>query len=466
MFFLTYMLAELRRRRSRTILTALGLGVGVALVVAVSALSTGLADAQQRVLKPLTGVGTDMSVTRPLRLTTNSGVFSQLSPVQRARLRSQARQGAGFGFSGARPGSKIDTDVANSSQVSFATSRVDRLAALQGVSETAGYLTLNVNHVSGTVPKVRTVTGIDRSKPGLAPVTPDQIVHGRYFSSAGGAYQAVVAQSYANSKNIRVGQRISLFSKPFTVVGIARAPLGSTASDVYVELSTLQRLSGYTNQVNGVNVRADDGAAVPAVAREIKAAFSGASVTTAADLARRVGGSLSDARSLSARLGRALEAVALAAAVLIACLLTLASVSRRVREIGTLKAIGWSQWAVVRQISGEALLSGVLGGVVGALVGALAVWAINASDWTLKASVAAASGSAAGPAGPGSFGFGAARAASGGPGSELVHITTSVDLQLLLTAVALAALGGLAAGAVGGARAARMRPAAALRNIE
>jgi hypothetical protein len=40
---LRYLLAELRRRKARTELTALGLGVGVGLVIAVNALSSGLA---------------------------------------------------------------------------------------------------------------------------------------------------------------------------------------------------------------------------------------------------------------------------------------------------------------------------------------------------------------------------------------------------------------------------------------
>ena len=68
MFAPTYVYAELVHRKGRTVLTALGLGVGVGLVIAVGALSAGLDDAQQQVLKPLTGVGSDMSVTRPLRL--------------------------------------------------------------------------------------------------------------------------------------------------------------------------------------------------------------------------------------------------------------------------------------------------------------------------------------------------------------------------------------------------------------
>ena len=66
MFYIRYLGAELRRRPGRTALTALGLAVGVGLVVMVGALSAGLDDAQDEVLEPLTGVGTDLSVSRPI----------------------------------------------------------------------------------------------------------------------------------------------------------------------------------------------------------------------------------------------------------------------------------------------------------------------------------------------------------------------------------------------------------------
>jgi ABC-type antimicrobial peptide transport system permease subunit len=497
-FYFSYMFAELRRRRGRTLLTALGLAVGVGLVVSVNALSTGLDQAQRKVLEPLTGVGTDMAVTRPIKLSANGGsVFGQLSQQQRNKLRKQGGQGAGFGFAGAKPGSKIDTDTANSPQVSFSSNRARTLASLADVTGAAGYLTLNVNHVTGTVPKVRinrsqggsgqgggvpgggtfggfgnssikfssrTVTGIDLTKPDLAPVTASQIVKGHYFGSTGGAYEAIVSQSYANTNSINVGDKILLFAKKFTVVGISSAPLGGTASNIYVDLGTLQKLAGYKGEINGVNVRAAKSSDVTSVATTIKTSFKGASVTTAADLAKRVGGSLSDAKNLSSKLGTALEGVGLLAAVLIACLLTLSSVAKRVREIGTLKAIGWSRWTVVRQISGESLLQGLIGGVIGAAVGVAGAAAINAVGWTLKASVAGAS-SATGRRAPGGFGFGGA-ASSPTSGSELVKITTSVDFRLLLAAIALAVAGGLVAGAVGGLRAARLRPAAALRTVE
>lgn len=501
MFFLSYTMAELRRRRTRTILTALGLAVGVALVIVVNALSSGLDRAQARVLSPLTGVGTDMSVTRPIKISSNGqGPFGNLSPSQQRRLRKEAGPPPGLDFRKLKPGSKVDTDTFQAtSQLSFPASRIASARAIDGVADVAGSLTLTDMHVYGKVPKIkrgpvtqsstppsgsqsgpqtqgafgassihfdsRTVTGIDQTKPGLAPVTPSQVVKGRYFSSAGDAYEAIVSAGYASSERIAVGDDIVLGGKTFHVIGIASSPLGGTASNVYVKLATLQRIAGYEGRVNALQVRAASTSTVASVAAALKQALPGAQVTTAADLAKRVGGSLSDARSLSSKLGTALEAVGLAAAVLIACLLTLSSVAKRVREIGTLKALGWSRWRVVRQISAEALMQGALGGAIGAAAGLAGIAAVNAVGWTLRATVSGGSGgsTSAGTAIAGPFGLGQPHVTSG---STLVKITTSADAQLILAAVGLAVLGGLVAGTAGGLRAARLRPAAALRTVE
>lgn len=136
-----------------------------------------------------------------------------------------------------------------------------------------------------------------------------------------------------------------------------------------------------------MRVRATSTATVDPVAAAIASGFPNSQVTTASDLASRIGGSLKDTRHLSSTLGRILVVVGLVAAVLIASLLTLSSVAQRTRELGTLKAIGWSRWAVVRQIGGASLIQGVLGGIVGVAVARVAILAINASGWTLTASV-------------------------------------------------------------------------------
>src|SRR5438132_12114337 len=95
MFSATYMFSELRRRKGRTFLTALGLADGVGLLVTVNALSTGLDRAQAKVLKPLTGAGTDMTVSRPIAIPSSSssssgpGGLQTPPPTERAQLAKQ-----------------------------------------------------------------------------------------------------------------------------------------------------------------------------------------------------------------------------------------------------------------------------------------------------------------------------------------------------------------------------------------
>jgi ABC-type antimicrobial peptide transport system permease subunit len=111
-------------------------------------------------------------------------------------------------------------------------------------------------------------------------------------------------------------------------------------------------------------------------------------------------------------------------------------------------------------VSGESLAQGLLGGACGALIGIGGAALIGALGISLEASAGAASTGGPmvfGPGGPGT------RVAEG---SSTVTLGAPVDAGLLLLAIGLALVGGLIAGAVGGIRAGRLRPAEALRSIE
>jgi putative ABC transport system permease protein len=490
MIYLDYMLSELRRRKGRTLLTALGLGVGVALVITVSALSAGLDRAQAKVLEPLVGVGTDMSVTRPIVVSSSSSSSSGGPPQLSAKERAQLQKENGdqrVGFGNLKAGQKFKRTSFSSTQLSFTAAQVAKISKLDGVAAAAGGLTLNLTTVSGTVPERTqqdqrsagpplqggggfngprsvdfaslTVSGIDQTKPALAAISASQLTKGTYFSS-GSAREAIVNVSYARAKGVKVGSSIKLGGKSFTVIGIVKTPLGGQASDAYVKLTQLQKLSGRTGRVNTIYVRATSASVVDHVADEIRSTFSGASVTTAKTLAAQITGSLASAKSLTSKLGFALELIGLFAAMAIAALLTLASVTKRVRELGTLKAVGWPQRLVVRQVTGEALLQSMLGAAVGIAVGIGAAVGISAFAPSLTATVTSAAQSAFGP---GPFGQGALSSSSG---SEAVSLSAHVSPMLVLAAVGLALLGGLVSGAVGGLRASRLRPADALRQID
>ena len=125
-------------------------------------------------------------------------------------------------------------------------------------------------------------------------------------------------------------------------------------------------------------VRASSGTSVGDVQKEIQQLYPNAQVASAKDVADQISGSLVNASNLSHRLGVALEILAAAAAFLLAVLLTLSSVGKRVRELGTLKALGWTQWLVVRQVVGESLAQGIGGGLLGVALGILGTLIVGA----------------------------------------------------------------------------------------
>ena len=114
-----------------------------------------------------------------------------------------------------------------------------------------------------------------------------------------------------------------------------------------------------------------------------------ATVTDSSDLASEVTGSLASASSLAGSLGSWLSVAVLAAAFLLACLLTLAAVTRRVREFGTLKALGWRNRRIVGQVLAESVVIGVAGGAAGALLGYAGTAVIDAAGPQLSATTGA-----------------------------------------------------------------------------
>jgi putative ABC transport system permease protein len=297
-----------------------------------------------------------------------------------------------------------------------------------------------------------TIGGVDTRDPSIGLVTAAQVTKGRYL---GPGREALVATAYAARHSLKVGSTLNLNGTQFRVVGLVDPPLGGQGVDLYVPLARLQALSGQQGLVNTVLVRADDSSSVSTVEQSIEDTYSQAQVASAKQVADRISGSLVDAADLSRSLGVALSIVAAVAAFLLAALLALSSVGKRVRELGTLKALGWTQRRVVRQVAGESLAQGAIGGVLGVVLGLLAVLAVDAFGPTLEASSTSGGGQAL-------FGLGQVARTT----THAVSLTAPVDVAIVLAGFGLAVLGGLLAGAAGALRAARLRPADALRAVE
>ncbi|MEU9555317.1 ABC transporter permease [Streptomyces fumanus] len=481
--FFTYLRRELRRRRKAALVVASGLALGIALVIVVDSVSSGMGKAQDKVLQSLYGLGTDMTVTK-------AAPAGGTGQGERPRFQFDAKDS--------------DSDEEQSSDrvmvqgfQTLAASTVGKVSGQDGVADAVGGLSLQVLKVSGEFTRGRfqqgggsggeggpggqsapqgevqgggasfdvnsySVYGTDVTEPDLGPLTSSKITSGRAFkASETDAKVAVADSSYAKEKKLKTGSTVTVKGTKYKVIGIATADSGDAAADLYLPLEQAQTLGDVKNKVTTIYVKATDSQRIDSVKSAIQKNISGTTVTTSADLADTVSGSLSTASSLATSVGRWLSVVVLIAAFLVAGLLTSSAVSRRVREFGTLKALGWKSGRVTRQVVGEAMVNGLVGGVLGIALGLVGAYVVTAVSPSLQAQLGGGSGGSGG--GPGGM---------GGPGRQTaaktleVALTAPVSLTTIALAVLLAVAGGLVAGGFGGWRASRLRPADALRRVE
>jgi putative ABC transport system permease protein len=485
--FFTYLGRELRRRSRQALVIALGLALGIGLTIAVSAASAGVKTAQNAVLKSLYGVGTDITVTQTA--TRGSGGAQTFGITGQAQTTT---------------GTKTTTTSQDTARLAIgdgtlATTTLTKIQGLSGVSGAIGSLSLTDFAVSGSLSQTftqipsttstsgargqgggssgggfraggpsgnfsfnqTTMQGVDVSNLTIGPMSSVTLASGRELAASdANSAVAVVTSSYATQQNIKVGATETLGGTKFTVVGIVTT---SSDEDYFIPLAEAQTISKETGKVTTVYVEAASSTDINTVASEISKTASGSTVSTSAELANSVSGSLSSTASLANNLGKWLSIGVLIAAFLVAALFTMSAVGRRTREFGTLKAIGWTSRRVVRQVLGESIVTGLIGGIIGIGIGYLGAFVIDKVSPALTASsnTNTASNTAGGFPGGGGGGGGRTPTAN----DITVHLTAPVDVSILLLAVGLAILGGLIAGGLGGWRASSLRPADALSKV-
>ncbi len=481
--FFTYLRRELRRRMRQAIFISLGLALGIGLVITVTAASNGVKNSQASVLHALYGVGTDLTVTQA----PPQGSGGQKTSFGFKQQIKAAKQGQ------IAAGTKINiNDLVNGRYAPLRSGALAAVARQHDVMSAVGGLTLSDVTVTGTVPAVTTggtgsgggsfrsafttnsfsVAGVDVNHTALGPLSAAKLTSGTALTSAdANSDVAVVDSGYATQNKLGVGSVIDVGGTNFTITGIVSAPQGGSPPDVYIPLAKAQSLgkngtSGLTGQVNTIYVSAASAADIAAVQQEIAVVLPSATVTDQNDLASEVTGSLSSASSLANNLGKWLSAAVLIAAFLLASLLTMAAVTRRVREFGTLKALGWRSRRIIGQVMGESIAIGIIGGIAGVGLGYGGAALIDTLAPKLTATVGSANTASVASKGGGGGGGGALRALTNTAHTVSVTLTAPVTVTVIVAAVVLAVAGGLIAGSFGGWRAARLRPAAALARVE
>ncbi len=251
-----------------------------------------------------------------------------------------------------------------------------------------------------------------------------------------------------------VGDTVSILDYNFTVVGIHGTTSSSDSLILYMNLSDAQTITNNTGYITSIRVFTTNSDVVSTVAETIRTMHPEVSVTTGEERLSQLqqiqstyAAALENAQnSLGQTQTTALEEiiVVIAATSLIVLFVMLYTVRERTKEIGTLKAIGFSNSTVMGQFMMEGILLSVIAGVVGIAIGVVAAPYISS---LLLPSVNL---------------FGADAAGFGRAGTQVTAVA-SVNVELVLLAFGASLLLGTVGSLYPAWRAAKIRPAEAMR---
>ncbi len=288
------------------------------------------------------------------------------------------------------------------------------------------------------------------------PILPTNITSGRNLQ-AGESGVVLLSQNNSAYFGVDVGDTFTLLNQSFTVVGIHGSTGVSDQTTLYMNLSDLQSLTNNTGYITGIHVFATDSSLVTDVSTAISALHPELSVVTAQQrldslqqMQTIYDTQLQNAQTaLNQTQSQAFQeiVIAVAATSLIVLFVMLYTVRERTKEIGTLKAIGFSNRTVMSQFLLEGILLSVFAGIVGVVIGTVAAPFLSS---VLLPAVSPVS----------QIGGGAGIRISAG-----AQVTTAVvvDPQLMLIAFGASILLGALGSLYPAWRASRTRPAEAMR---
>jgi putative ABC transport system permease protein len=343
-----YVLKELRYHHNRTLVNVLGIGIGIALFVSINAVSTAY---QKAVSLPFKNLGADIVVQRPEKRAVDS-----VQP----------------------PASMRGIRLPFSNQL-LPSEDLKKLKTIEGVDSMASSLLLWEFDKGG----FRTIMGVDLTQASLGPVkVKEWLKEGRFPQKEG---EAFLEKHYAKFHHTQMGGIVEINGHPFTVVGLLEIKEGSqiASSNIYLPLQDAQRLLGgelvgvnsirnsnriltppenapksnfstdgtaeqrgvISNGVNIVYLRLKNPSLLSQVKNSIGKQLNGVSVSSSDSSLELMGGvsKISDQFSFLASL------IALGGAVFLIVKAMLSNLVERSREIGILKAVGWTGKDVQKQ---------------------------------------------------------------------------------------------------------------------
>lgn len=318
-------LRNLRRRRSRTLLTIAGVAIAVSVLFSLLAFNAGY---EQELTKEVDNLGIHL-------LAVPKGC-----PYEAASM---------IIHGGVIPKYLNETDLAS-------------IRSIPGVAVATPIL-MHQFLLNGTS---HIVYGIESSD--MLMLRPYWHTDGRFFSDSEKNVM-VVGRGLAEKENLKIGQKLNFGPKkePFEIIGILDRTGGQEDEFHFVSLSETQQVFGKENKVNAVAVLLDDVTQISDISDEIEK-IPEVQVVTMTQVTGTIMNLVSSARVL-------LFSLIAVAVIISACGISntlLMSVHERTRELGMLKAIGASSADIGIMILTETVVITTLGGIVGvggALVG-------------------------------------------------------------------------------------------------
>jgi ABC-type antimicrobial peptide transport system permease subunit len=337
-----YLMNELYYQRRRTLAAIVGLSIGIALLIILNSLSAAY---RQAAHAPLQEIGADITVQRPGNVPEN-----------------------------------LEGAVFPCSAVTIRDDQVKKILDLPGVRGIGKAVLLWVFDPN----RAWIVLGIEQQN-SVGPATLSRAVtEGRFLEE--GKPEALIELSFARQFNIKVGDTISVAKRSYPVVGVVDASRAAkiAVANVYVPLGEAQKLAAESPQVQSVSpfqpvdvnllfIKADQ-EKITSLASALPDIIDKKATIGTPDSFLKLLGSLF---ALSDKFTMAASLIAIIVAILIAFKTMAGNIAERAREIGVLKAVGWTNRNVVTQLLSESVIQCFLAGILGLVIALVASVALG-----------------------------------------------------------------------------------------
>ena len=183
------------------------------------------------------------------------------------------------------------------------------------------------------------------------------------------ANEVILGEIYANDNNYSVGDSIEVDHEDFEVVGIYETGDQNMAGGVFTSISKVGVLMDDEDSISNIYVKVNKGEDVQTVADRIDNQY-GDNITTVTSVMEMT--QMADMLNMLQASTWAISLLAIVVGGLGIINTMLMSVFERTREIGVLKAVGWSNKKILTMIVGESLVITIVSAIIGSLIGFLA----------------------------------------------------------------------------------------------